>query len=65
LIEIVSSSWTSQLSGMSVDAPSRNASYSSPGRRASVERMTVTPRRSSGAINGSRAASARRKREPL
>ena len=65
MIEIVSSSCSSQLAGRAGEAPARNSSYGSPGTPVSSQRITVTPARSSGSATAASPASSSRYLAPL
>jgi hypothetical protein len=65
LIEIVSSSCSSQLAGRVGEAPARNSSYGSGGTPVSSQRITVTPVRSSDWVTGASVVSSKRYLAPL
>jgi len=65
LIEIVSSSCSSQLSGRTGDAPARNSSYGSPGTPVSSQRITVTPARPDASVTAASPVSSSRYFAPL
>ena len=59
-MEMVSSSSSSQLAGITWDAAARNCSYGSPGAPVSAQRITVTLASSSGATRASSSTSSKR-----
>ena len=64
MIEIVSSSSSSQLSGCTGDAAARKSSYGSPEAPVSSTRITSMPDRSSGSTSSASSASSRSVRVP-